>query len=232
MTLPPTRKRAPSREARRAPSWRGLAAPGAATGKRRPESRVGAPRSPAHRRARAPVPICRRGRGGRKRQASTATARPASRASQDSANPQASPRAPDGPRPVLASAADGGHHPVYRFLLPLFGFCHALGQARAWVRRALGPGTRVGQARGWARHAGGPVTGGCSYVAHRNPVAQAAQPGYGGALRGAPRCGAKKDVGSNAQIASAANTVLCSRRLYIVQSGQRRKTGHVKGGND
>jgi hypothetical protein len=221
MTLPPTRERAPSREARRAPSWRGLAAPGAATGKRRPESRVGAPRSPAHRRARAPVPICRRGRGGRKRQASTATARPASRASQDSANPQASPRAPDGPRPVLASAADGGHHPVYRFLLPLWGFCHALGQARAWARHAGGPGTRVGRSRV-----------GCSFVAHRNPVAQAAHPGYGGALGGAPRCGAKKDVGSNAQIASAANTVLCSRRLYIVQSGQRRKTGHVKGGND
>jgi len=31
---------------------------------------------------------------------------------------------------------------------------------------------------------------------------------------------------------AAANTVLCSRRLYIVQSGQRRKTGYVKGGND
>ena len=216
MTLPPTRERAPSREARRAPSWRGLAAPGAATGKRRPESRVGAPRSPAHRRARAPVPICRRGRGGRKRQASTATARPASRASQDSANPQASPRAPDGPRPVLASAADGGHHPVYRFLLPLFGFCHA-----------LGPGTRVGQARGWAGHGSA-----AAMLPIGNPVAQAAHPGYGGALGGAPRCGAKKDAGSNAQIASAANTVLCSRRLYIVQSGQRRKTGHVKGGND
>jgi hypothetical protein len=66
--------------------------------------------------------------------------------------PRASPRPipkrprgpPGGPRPVLASAPDGGHRPVCRFLLPLWGFATLLG------RRA--PGTRLGQARGWAGH--------------------------------------------------------------------------------
>jgi hypothetical protein len=217
MNLPPTRERAPSREAPCALLARSCSP--RSGDRRRPESRVGPAVLRTGARARANLPPRARWPQTTSLRRNRATC--VACLARQRQSPSIPEGAPDGPRPVLASAPDGGHHPVYRFLLPLWGFCSALGQARAWARHAVGPGTRLGRSRV-----------GCSYVAHRNPVAQAAQPGYGGALGGAPRCGAKNDAGSNAQIASAANTVLCSRRLYIVQSGQRRKTGHVKGGND
>jgi hypothetical protein len=217
MNLPPTRERAPSREARQAPSRRGLAAPGAATGKRRPESRVG----PAVLRtgARAPVPICRRGRDGRKRQASARDLRRVPRKTAPiPKHPRGHPTAPTG------ACVRRRWRPPPGLPLP-FATLGVL--PRSWAGTRLGPARGWVKARGWAGHGSAaamlPIG---TRLPKRRTRAMAARSGARLAA------GQKKDAGSNAQIASAANTVLCSRRLYIVQSGQRRKTGHVKGGND
>src|SRR6185295_13314290 len=117
------------------------------------------------------------------------------------------------------------------FVLPIFGFAILLGRRSlvgklwgqsCWEKR-LAAGAFAAHGQAWGRLLGVFRIGlGCP----------SGRPGlWRRGLGGAMVCGT--GVRSRSPIRSAAaNRVLCSRRLYIVQSGQRRKTGYVKGGND
>jgi hypothetical protein len=96
-------------------------------------------------------------------------------------------------------------------------FCRSPGSPLVWAGALSGSGC-------------GPAA---ALLSIASPVAKAAHPGLWRRARGGALVArAKRGVRSKRRIAAAANRVLCSWRLYIVQSGQRRKTGHVKGGND
>ena len=77
--------------------------------------------------------------------------------------------------------------------------CHSLGQARS--RDQCGPAAAL--------------------LPIASPVAKAAHPGLWRRARGGALVRGKKGARSKRRFAAAANRVLCSRRLYIVQSGQR-----------
>jgi hypothetical protein len=102
--------------------------------------------------------------------------------------------------PAIASTPAGhgrcSHPPRWRpppgLPLPFAALrvCHSLGQllGSSRGRHALVASALLGQARA-----------GRSFVAQRNPVAQAAQPGYGRALGGALVAGSKRGASSKAQ---------------------------------
>jgi hypothetical protein len=140
MNLPPTRERAPSREARQAPSWRGLAP------ERRPTSgdpRAGwAPQSGAPARARP----CQFAAAG----AMAANDKPPPEPRDLRRVPRKTAPIPKHPR-GHPTGPDRCLRPPQMAATTRFtaSFCHSGGFATLLV----------GLARGWARHAGGPVTG-------------------------------------------------------------------------
>jgi hypothetical protein len=213
MNPAPTRKRSPSHEAQPA-RWRALRTAGAAL-PRAPREQGGAPavvRPPA---PRANLPP----RGPQPDKAArwmAATAPPCNGAravcrlpckTAPRAPPKAIPRTPTG-RGSACLRLRRRPAPGLPLAFATLGDCHCLGQA----------GDR---ARGARPQLGCPSA----------PACRSGAPRLWPRAWGCAGCGAKGPT-ARRTIASAANRVLCSRRLYIVQSRQRRKTGHVKGGND
>ena len=199
MNLPPTRERAPSREARQAP-WRGLAAPEAASGDRRRPPELGGPHSPAHWRARpcqfaaawvAPHPGNAAGtmaandkpppqpRYVHRVPRKTATKGFAK------ANPQASPRATR--RTPTGACVRPRWRPPPGLPLP-FATLGVLPRSWAGARS----GTRLGQARAWARHAVGPVTGRLQLCCPSKPSCRSGAPGLWRRARGRASLRGKK----------------------------------------
>jgi hypothetical protein len=85
-------------------------------------------------------------------------------------------------------------------------FCHSPGLPLSWAGARSGSGC-------------GPAA---ALLPIASPVAKAAHPGlWRRARRWCAGCAAKRGARSKRRIAAAANRVLCSRRLYIVQSEQR-----------
>ena len=214
MSPAPTRKRSPSHEAQPA-RWRALRTAGAAL-PRAPREQGGAPavvRPPA-----PPVPICRRaGHSPTRRRAGWPQRPPPCNGARavcrlpcktaPRAPPKAIPRTPTG-RGSACLRLRRRPAPGLPLAFASLGDCHCLGQA----------GDR---ARGARPQLGCPSA----------PACRSGAPRLWPRAWGCAGCRAKGPT-ARRTFASAANRVLCSRRLYIVQSRQRRKTGHVKGGND